>query len=194
MKELAQVKPVSWIKLACYAVLLGGVYFSTLSWLITGDWSREDYSYCILIPFVVLYLVWEKRQDLLRIPSAASWSGVIPLCLGVIFFWLGELGGEMFTLYVSFWLVILGLCWMHLGWKKLKTILFALVFSLAMFPLPHFIYNKISVQLKLVSSQLGVAMMQAYGMSAYREGNVIDLGFTQLQVVDAVFQIELAGA
>ncbi len=28
-------------------------------------------------------------------------------------------------------------------------------------------------------------MMQLYGMSAYREGNVIDLGFTQLQVVDA---------
>jgi len=37
----------------------------------------------------------------------------------------------------------------------------------------------------LISSQLGVAMMQLYGMSAYREGNVIDLGFTQLQVVDA---------
>jgi len=30
-----------------------------------------------------------------------------------------------------------------------------------------------------------VAMMQLWGMSAYREGNIIDLGFTQLQVVDA---------
>ena len=28
-------------------------------------------------------------------------------------------------------------------------------------------------------------MLQTYGMSAYREGNIIDLGFTQLQVVDA---------
>ena len=54
-----------------------------------------------------------------------------------------------------------------------------------MFPFPNFLHNKISVNLKLISSQLGVAMMQLYGMSAYREGNVIDLGFTQLQVVDA---------
>jgi exosortase D (VPLPA-CTERM-specific) len=37
----------------------------------------------------------------------------------------------------------------------------------------------------LISSELAVAMMQLYGMSAYREGNVIDLGFTQLQIVDA---------
>jgi len=28
-------------------------------------------------------------------------------------------------------------------------------------------------------------MLQWYGMSAFREGNIIDLGFTQLQVVDA---------
>jgi hypothetical protein len=28
-------------------------------------------------------------------------------------------------------------------------------------------------------------MLHLYGMSAYREGNIIDKGFTQLQVVDA---------
>ena len=54
-----------------------------------------------------------------------------------------------------------------------------------MFPLPNFLHTKISVKLKLISSQIGVDMIQLYGLSAYREGNVIDLGFTQLQVVDA---------
>jgi len=54
-----------------------------------------------------------------------------------------------------------------------------------MFPLPSFLYNKISLRLQLISSQLGVGLLQVYGMSAYREGNVIDLGFTQLQVVGA---------
>ena len=39
--------------------------------------------------------------------------------------------------------------------------------------------------MQLVSSWLGVRLMQLVGMVAYREGNVIDLGFTQLQVVDA---------
>jgi exosortase D (VPLPA-CTERM-specific) len=42
-----------------------------------------------------------------------------------------------------------------------------------------------SFNLKLISSKLGVKLLQLCGMSAHREGNVIDLGFTQLQVVDA---------
>lgn len=177
--------PVNWIKAGGYAVLLGGVYYSTLSWLIGSDWAREDYSYCYLIPFVVLYLVWDKKDQLADLPSIPSWKGLIPFGLGLVFFWLGELGGEFLTLYISFWLVIVGLCWLHLGWEKIKELSFPFIIMLTMFPLPHFLYNKLSLNLKLISSQLGVDMMQLYGMSAYREGNVIDLGFTQLQVVDA---------
>jgi exosortase D (VPLPA-CTERM-specific) len=172
------------MKAGLYGLLLAGIYYSTYTYLI-GQWSRDDFTYCYLIPVIVAYLIWEKREDLLRVPSKASWAGMIVFTLGIAFFWLGELGGEYFTLYFSSWLVLVGLCWLHLGWRKLKTIAFPLIMALAMFPLPGFLYGKVSVQLKLISSQLGVAMMQLYGMSAYREGNVIDLGFTQLQVVDA---------
>ena len=73
----------------------------------------------------------------------------------------------------------------HLGWQKIKTIWFALIMVFAAFPFPNFVNTRAILQLKLISSQLGVWMLHAYGMSAYREGNVIDLGFTQLQVVDA---------
>jgi exosortase D (VPLPA-CTERM-specific) len=74
---------------------------------------------------------------------------------------------------------------LHLGWRKLKIISFPLFTALFMFPPPSFLNNKLTLGLKLISSQIGVAMVQWYGMSAHREGNVIDLGFTQLQVADA---------
>lgn len=54
-----------------------------------------------------------------------------------------------------------------------------------MFPLPNFFNFRITLALKLVSTKIGVLMMRAYGMSAFQDGNVIDLGFTKLQVVDA---------
>jgi EpsI family protein len=82
-------------------------------------------------------------------------------------------------------LILVGICWINLGWSKLKVMSFSLILILLMFPPPNFLHNKITFKLKLVSSQLGVWLMQQYGMSAYREGNIIDLGFTQLQVVDA---------
>jgi exosortase D (VPLPA-CTERM-specific) len=74
---------------------------------------------------------------------------------------------------------------MHLGWKKLKIIGFPLFFMLTMFPLPAFLNTKLMLQLRLISSKLGVAIIKLYGLSVYQEGNIIDLGFTQLQVVEA---------
>ena len=185
LNALSIIKPVSLAKAFIYALLLLGIYYSTITWLVTKDWARAAYSYGYLIPCVVLYLFWEKRHDLASLPSSPSWKGLFPLAFGLIFFWLGELGGEYLTLYISFWLVLVGLCWIHLGWQKLKTIAFALIFTLTMFPLPNFLYTKVTLKLRLISSKLGVAMIQLYGMPAYREGNIIDLGFTKLQVVEA---------
>ena len=170
--------------IATYLVLIVGIFLTTFTNL-ASQWQRDDFSYCYLVPFIIIYLVWGKKDQLVSGVSLPSWKGMTIIGLGIIFFWLGELGGEYFTLYLSFWLIVVGLCWLHMGWEKLKVILFPLVLILTMFPPPNFIYQKISVTLKLASSQLGVAAMQLLGMSAYREGNIIDLGFTQLQVVDA---------
>ena len=178
------VKPVSWLKITLYGLLLSGLYYAAFTYLIK-QWSKDDFTYCYLIPLVVLYLVWAKREDLLAQKSVPSWVGFVPLILGLSFFWLGELGGEYLTLYVSYWLIMVGLCWIHVGWQKLKVIFFPLIMLLTMFPFPSFLHTKISVKLQLISSELAVAIMQLYGMSACREGNVIDLGFTQLQIVDA---------
>lgn len=180
-----RINAMGWVKGVLYAILIVCIYFSTLKWLIIRDWSREDYNYCYIIPLLVLYLIWEKREKLAQLQSEPSWRGAVPFCVGILLFWIGELGAEFFTIYVSLWLIVIGITWMHLGWVKIREIWFALVMMLAMFPLPGVLYTKVTFSLKLVSSQLGILMLHIFGMSAYREGNVIDLGFTQLQVVDA---------
>ncbi len=148
-------------------------------------WERDDYNYAYLIPVVVLYLIWEKKTQLSELESRPSWYGAILIFAGIFFYLLGELGGEYLTMYISSWFFLVGICWVHLGWQKLKIIAFPLCVIPTMFPLPNFLYTKITLQLQLISSQIGVAVIQLYGLSAYREGNVIDLGFTQLQVVEA---------
>jgi exosortase D (VPLPA-CTERM-specific) len=183
--EEVKIKPISWIKAGVYALGITLIYYSALAYMILHDWVREDYSHCYFIPFIVLYLLWEKRSVINVIPSFPSWMGLFLLMSGLFFYWLGELGGEFFTMYISLWFVILGIVWLHVGWRKIRVMAFALFMMLTMFPFPNFINSKILLKLKLISSQLGVKMLHLYGMSAYREGNIIDLGFTQLQVVDA---------
>jgi exosortase D (VPLPA-CTERM-specific) len=148
-------------------------------------WEQDEYNYCYLIPFVVLYLIWEKRTEFASIPSTPSWNGMVPLVFGILLYWVGTVGAENSTLLFSFWFVIVGFCWIQFGWQKLKTIGFALIFLLTIFPLPDYVQNKLMLQLQLISSKLGVLMIQFFRIPVTREGNIIDLGFTQLQVVEA---------
>jgi exosortase D (VPLPA-CTERM-specific) len=172
-------------KFGLFGALLAGIYFSAYTWLIQKDWPREDYNYCYLIPLVVLYLIWEKKDAFAAERAVPSWGGLLFLAPGILLFWVGDLAGELYSLYLSSWLVGVGILWMQLGWRKLKVIAFALFVALTMFPLPVFLNTKLTFSLKLISSRFGVMLLHLWGMSAYREGNVIDLGFTQLQVVDA---------
>ena len=185
MIEEFKIKSSGWIQAGIYAILIYCIYSSSLQWLVRNDWERDGYSYGYLIPFVVLYLLWLKRKEFQALEPKPSWMGLVFLIPGLFFFWLGELAGIFLTLYVSMWFVLVGLCWLHFGWKKLKIIGFPLIFLLTMFPLPAFLNTKLMLQLRLISSKLGVAIIKLYGLPVYREGNIIDLGFTQLQVVEA---------
>ena len=63
--------------------------------------------------------------------------------------------------------------------------MFPVLYLLAMIPLPQFFHQTLSSQLQLISSKLGVGCLQFVGVTSFRDGNVIDLGPIQLQVVEA---------
>lgn len=167
-----------------YVILLISLYSSAFDMLFRL-WQKDDYSYCYVIPFIVIYLIFEKRNEFFQRPFMHDWRGLAVIAVGVFAYWLGELGGEFYIIYFSFWLTIVGLLLLHQGKYRISSIIFPLGFILTMFPLPSFFNSKITLALKILSSKLGVIFMQLSGMSAYREGNVIELGFTTLQVVDA---------
>jgi exosortase D (VPLPA-CTERM-specific) len=185
VNRLSLARFSSFPAIAAYTALLAGIYHFSYSWLIRYDWPREDYNYAYLIPPVVFYLVWEKRRQLASVAASPTWRGIVLLIAGILLFWAGQLAGELYSVYLSSWLIVCALLWTHWGWNKLRVIALPLLLILSMFPPPHFLNTKLTFSLKLISSQLGIALIQLSGMSAYREGNVIDLGFTQLQVVDA---------
>ena len=175
---------ITMLAVVIYTGLIALLYYDALVYMVRG-WGSDDYNYCYLVPVIILYMLWEKRDTIKRLPVQVSGFGFLLFLIALALFWLGELGGEYLTLYLSAWLLVAALFWIHAGWYRFKEILFPLMMIPAMFPLPSFFHNRLSLKLKLLSSQIGVEMMQVAGMSAYREGNVIDLGFTQLQVVDA---------
>jgi len=72
-----------------------------------------------------------------------------------------------------------------MGWNAFKIIAGPMLLLFLVVPLPGFIFNNLSSQLQLISSQIGVGVIRTFGISVYLEGNVIDLGRFKLQVVEA---------
>lgn len=166
-----------------YAVLFA-LLFAPSFQLMLKWWDKDDYNYCYFVPLLTGYLLWERRQAL-RLPSVPSWGGVVIVALGILFYLLGELGAHLYSVNLSSWVILVGLLWLHFGWHKLRGIFFPICFLLAMFPLPNAVNNTLTMKLKMVSSTLGVKILQVMGVTVFQEGNIIDIGFTKLQVVEA---------
>jgi exosortase D (VPLPA-CTERM-specific) len=166
--------------------LLGVTYRESLGFLFQVWMTDENYGYGPLIPFISGYLVWIQRSDLLKhARDGGSWWGLLLVLGGAALFIIGEAAALFFLAHLSFWSVLIGSLIMVIGVRGATSIAFPLLYLLFAIPLPAFLQGDLSTQLQLLSSALGVGCLKLIGVMAYRDGNVIDLGPIQLQVVEA---------
>ena len=164
--------------------LLGYMYVDSLVFLFE-QWGSDDYSHGIFVPFITVFLIWYRRRRLVTPNSSSSWMGPAIVLAGLILHAAGNLATLYVISHLSLWLLIVGLVLSFLGRNALREMAFPLGYLLTAIPLPVFLYNALSSQLQLWSSALGVGVLQFIGVTAFREGNVIDLGPVQLQVAEA---------
>jgi len=164
--------------------LLGYMYADSLVFLF-GQWDSDDYGHGIFVPFISAYLVWQKRHILTMLRPVPSWLGPLVVLAGLFLFAAGNLATLYVISHLSLWFLIIGLVLSFLGVNALREMAFPLAYLLTAIPLPVFLYNALSSRLQLWSSALGVGVLQFIGVTAFREGNVIDLGPVQLQVAEA---------
>ena len=149
-------------------------------------WStQEEYGYAYFLPFITVFLIYQKKQALLSLKFKPSWVGVFVMLLAVIAFFLGEIATTYTLVQYSLVLLLFGFAWALLGWQAFSWIRGPIALLFFMVPFPPFILNTLSGYLQLISSEIGVSVIRAFGISVFLEGNVIDLGNYQLQVVEA---------
>lgn len=173
-----------WGVLGLLILLSIGAFYSGVAYMARA-WESPEYSHGYLIPLITLYLIWQKRERLAQVPFHTSWPGVAMVLVGVLLGFLGELSSLYTIIQYGFLLAIWGSVLAVIGREAFREVWVPLLFLFFMIPLPNFIYNNLSAELQLISSQLGVAVIRAFDISVYLQGNVIDLGTYQLQVVDA---------
>ena len=174
--------------LAVALVLLAalvGLYYPVLTSLV-HDWSSNDnYSHGFFIPLISGYMVYALREELGRIAVRPANWGFIVLLAGLGQLYVARVGSEYFLQRTSLILVLLGMVLFLWGRNFTKKLLLPIGYLLFMVPLPAIIWNKIAFPMQLFSSAVTERVIQAIGLPVFREGNVLHLAQTTLEVVDA---------
>jgi exosortase D (VPLPA-CTERM-specific) len=112
------------------------------------------------------------------------WSGIVVIFAALLLFIVGEISALYVVIQYSFVLLLIGLSLVSIG-RATKYTVTPILLLLFAIPLPYFIEVVLTAKLQLLSSWLGVSFIRLFDIPVYLEGNVIDLGVYQLQVVEA---------
>jgi len=174
-------------------LLAGGALLASFAFLyrhvvvkLVHDWATDDnYSHGFLIVPLALYLAWERRQGLAGLAPRPSVSGLLIVLASVGVLAAGTLGAELFLARVSMIGVLAGAIVFLYGWQHLRTLAFPVAFLLLMVPLPALIFNQVAFPLQLLASRAGEMALSVLHIPVLREGNVIVLAHTTLEVAEA---------
>lgn len=166
-------------------VILLGIYFPVLRIMVEHWAAVEDYQHGFLIAPLALYFAYERRWDLEDARISGSWLGVIPLAVGLVSLAIGRLGTELMTMRSAFVFTLMGVVLLVLGREIFKILAFPLFFLFLMVPLPQSLVNTIAFPLQLIAAKAAVQSLQALGIPALVEGNIIHLAHAQLFVHEA---------
>lgn len=161
-------------------------YAPALEFLVTRWLTEPEYGHGFLLVGCALYILWQQRYVLVcACREGYRYLSVLPLLVALTLYWVGTLAALQLALQLSFVAMILAIAIAWLGAAGIRPLLFPLVLLGLSIPLPYFLEAQLTAKLQLVSSQFAVTLIEVMGMPVFLQGNVIDLGAIQLEVVEA---------
>jgi len=166
-------------------LLVAVLYRGVVPEMVRQWYDDPNYSHGFVVPLLAGYFLYERRAELAEAQVESWWPGFLLVCLGVAQLLLGWLAAEFFTMRSSLVVVLAGLTLFCFGRRLFRLMLLPLAYLLFMVPLPYIIYDMVAFPLKLFVTKASIAFLRLCGVVVLREGNVIQLPSTTLEVADA---------
>lgn len=163
----------------CYAV----VFFR-----LCGEWfSDPDVSYGFFVPILIGYVVWQERDRLRALTPAPNNFGLVLMVIGGALLCMGPPGLNTFAFATRIALVfsVIGVILFLRGFATCRALIYPLLLMLLMIPLPGFIIQRVTFPLQILASQMAEKGLDMVGYSVLREGNILRLPTTTLDVAQA---------
>jgi exosortase B len=162
------------------------LYVPTFYDLASTLWQGDDLAHGPIILAVIVWLIWDKREVLLKAPMRTAPAVGLPLLVfGLLLYIVGR-SQEIILFEVGALSPILaGVQLTMRGWQAVRAMWFMLLFIAYLVPLPGFIVDAMTLPLKQNVSAISAQILYAVGYPIAHEGIILNIGQYQLLVSDA---------
>ncbi len=147
--------------------------------------NNEDYSHGFFVIPVVIYLIWSQKPQIDLKKQATNWLGFTVVLAGLILYLTGMLAQVRTFAYFSVVFTLWGSISFLFGYSFFKLFIWELFILIFMIPLPSRLYASVTLPLQLAVTKMSSVVLQMLGVPVYREGNLLQLANTTLEVVNA---------
>jgi len=183
-KALRGTVSLEWLPVVAGLLIL---YVPTFYDLARMIWMRDDdYAHGPIILAVIIWLIWDRRQILLDVPTrTAPVSGLALLVFGLLLYVVGRSQGIILIQVASLAPILAGVLLAMRGWPALRAMWFMLLFTAYLVPLPGYVEAAMTLPLKQNVSEIAEQILYAAGYPVAQEGVILSIGQYQLLVGDA---------
>ncbi len=169
------------------ALGLAALYVPTVTFLMRGIWSSDQYAHGPIVLGIACWLAYRKWPEMWATgsdnpPRVIGW---FVFTLGILFYILGRLQHiDLIELGSAIW-VLSGILLVTRGGAALKKQWFALFFMFFMLPLPGPIVDTLTMPMKTAVSYVAEYVLFTAGYPIARTGVILQIGQYKLLVADA---------
>ncbi len=128
----------------------------------------EDLSHGWFVPLFSLYLLWQRRRELLQALDGPSLRGLCVTCGWLLLLWLGERGSQLRITQVAVYGLLGALPYAIFGRRLARVLAFPVLFL--GFTVPLGFLDFFTVRLRLLTAMLTSALLNAIGIPVIRAG------------------------
>ena len=144
--------------------------------ILTG-WARwvsknGDWQFCLLVPFLVGWLVWLRRDELRKLPWQGDWLGLLPLGAGLFFFWLGYKADTGYPGFLAVQFILAGMILLVAGRAWMRTLFFAWLFLFFTWPMQP-LEDSLASPLRPRTAAMAASLLNMVGVPAVNEGSAL---------------------
>jgi len=176
--------------LAGLLLLLGAAFTYAYADVFRTLWFQwnvnEANSHGVLIPLIVGYLLWLERGRIASVAARpALWAGLPLLLASLAVLLIGRLAGIVGVQEVSMVGALWGIVLMMAGWPALRGVWFPIAYLLFMMPVWDLATEPMYRPLQLFAARGTETLLSAFGIPVFREGTLLLLPNTTVEVAFA---------